>query len=213
MKPEPGGSTAVLAGAWNKGIFTPPWIAKQVFAEDGEIPVELAIAFGADERLLRFPTKKVEFRVSDARIIVNPTDLEEESLRAVNASVEAVLRVLCHTPISAIGFNFAFSTEEPEEALRQALAAPDAEHLQEQNLTIRETKSVKTLTGVGVSGDHILNLSLRREHLTNSYAMEFNYHYPRDILKDNGKDALLPLRDHAFDVLRAYGEAPDTGSE
>lgn len=213
MKPELGGWTVVLAGAWNQAIFNPSWIAKKVFEEEDDIPVELAIAFGVDERLMRFPTKSVEFRVSDARIIVNPTDLAEESLRTVNASVEAVLRVLLHTPISAIGFNFAFSTDEPGEALRQALSAPDAEHLQENGLTIVETKSGKMVTGVGVSGNPALNLTLKRDHPTNLYSVEFNYHYPKNDIPNIGQGALLPLRDHALSVLQAYGETAEEDSE
>lgn len=207
MRPEPGGWTAVLAGAWNKAIFTPSWIAKQIFREEEDIPVELAIAFGVDETIMRFPSKNVALQVSDARIIVVPTELTDESLRTVNTTVESVLRVLFHTPITAIGFNFAFATNEPGEELKRVLSASDAEYLQDAGLTIRETKSVRTLAGVTVSGTPTLNLTLTREHESNRYAVAFNYHYAKDLLLNYGHEALLPLRDHAFGVLRAYGES------
>lgn len=207
MRPEPGGWTAVLAGAWNKAIFTPSWIARQIFRQEEDIPVELAIAFGVDERIMRFPSKNIALQVSDARIIVVPTDLTDESLNTVNHTVESVLQVLLHTPITAVGFNFAFTTNEPGEELKRALSASDAEHLQEAGLTIRETKSAKTLVGVNVSGAPTLNLTLTKEHESNRYAVAFNYHYPKDQLLNYGHQVLLPLRNHAIGVLRAYGES------
>lgn len=213
MKPDLGGWTAVLPGAWNKAIFTPTWIAQHVFHEEGDITVELAVAFGVDERLMRFPTKGIEFRVSETRLVLNPIDIQGESLQAVDHAVKSVLGVLAHTPIAAIGFNFRFLTAEPGERLQEALAVSDAEQLQDVGLTLRQSKSVKKLGGVDVAGDPVLNLTLTRDHSTNSYGLEFNYHYPRERIQGYAENVIMPLRDHAIRVLEAYGETYEEESE
>jgi len=213
LRPDPAGWTAVLPGAWNTAIFTPAWIAHHLFQEEEEIAVELAVAFGVDERLMRFPTKRIELRVSESRLVLNPIDLQAESLQEVNHAVNSVLRVLQHTPIAAIGFNFRFHSNEPGDRLREALAVPDAEHLQEQGLAIRQSKSVKHLSGVEVGGDPLLNLTLTRDHATNDHGLEFNYHYPRERIQGHPEDVIVTLRDHAIRVLESYGETYEEDAE
>lgn len=208
MRADLEGWTIVLAGAWNQAIFTPRWISRNMLMEEGEQQVELGIVLGSDERLFRFPSKKVEVRVAPTRLVIRPVVGDDDTMQTVNVCATRVLESLRHTPIVAVGFNYLFRTDDPPTAVNSALDGRDAGQLAECSLTPSESSITRQLKGVTIHGAPILNLTFHRDHTSASCTAAFNYHYPKaedTPFTTSMTGAFIGLRNHAFEVLRAYG--------
>ena len=216
MNADISGWTIVLVGAWNQAIFTPNWIATNLLDEEGDVQVDLGVAFGSDERLFGFASRGIAFRLAPGRLTIQPSTPEDGPMELANGCAVRVLRTLLHTPISAVGFNYSYSTDSAGDGVRAAIETADAEHLEGCGLTIEGTKVTKSLRGVGDYGDPGLNLTLRRDNETALYVADFNYHYARvasSRFSDRIEGAFQGLKHHARRVLEAYGEPVNENGE
>jgi len=94
---------AVIVGRFNPHIITPPWLQKQKIC-DSSVQVKMEMGFDMENRqgIVNFTIDDVRWHVTDRRLTLS-CDSSEGNPAQLAASV---LRVLLHTPVSAIGHNF-----------------------------------------------------------------------------------------------------------
>lgn len=113
-----------LVGMWNPHVFQPDWIARYLFEQPGmEISVEVPLASAPTPA--RFSGSKTKFVVVPDRFIVAPSENSEESLVETETVARRVVRTLCHTPVRALGFNFAFAESNPPPSLTDLFRTAD----------------------------------------------------------------------------------------
>jgi hypothetical protein len=86
-----------VRGNFNPYVVTPEWLASQEIWQPNEAEVALALAPG-----LRFRADDVEWVVDAGRLLISSTTADCGKLAA------AVLKLLPHTPVLAVGNNFTF---------------------------------------------------------------------------------------------------------
>ena len=123
--PEISGSSIVLAGSFNPGIYQPQWFAKQELLSQGE-------ADSADIKVIaqgisHFETEQFTILVTMDRFVAmsNPSS----SPAPLKDLVMGTFFILGHTPITAMGLNnhmhFAMRTEERWHEVGDRLAPKD----------------------------------------------------------------------------------------
>jgi hypothetical protein len=106
---RPAEVTIVLAGAWNRAIFTPDWVQRKLFAGEGEVVVE--VLFG-EVSGLRYVSPGVSLTVLAGRLQITPARVERALIdRAERVAVD-LLGALPETPTQARGINLV--VREPE---------------------------------------------------------------------------------------------------
>lgn len=138
MRLVDGSVTLVIAGAWNEAILTPAWVAKYALGMDGEISVTMttpfANAFGQAAVATSYELPGLKYAVHPASLVLSPVGKSLEGLDKVQAAARAILGVLTHTPVVAVGLNAGFEASAPGAGLLDAFrdaqidvidAAPD----------------------------------------------------------------------------------------
>jgi hypothetical protein len=93
----------VLAGAWNRAIFTPEWVSARLF---DNVPTEFEVAFPT--LAMRFHGRDADLVVQPSRIEAVPKDASDEALELASKLAQRVLHLLRETPVKAMGVNFNF---------------------------------------------------------------------------------------------------------
>lgn len=125
--------TIVILGRWNVGIFTPEWLTKNVF-ESSQVTLE----FGMDPALPRRITGGGTTLIpSDLSLILAPSELSETSLTRMEKIGCTILETLKHTPVSAVGMNFAYRVTPAPAPLLEQFHATHADEFADQQLVIR----------------------------------------------------------------------------
>ena len=208
MKPSERGWTIVLVGAWNQAIFNPSWILKYLFGEEGEHQVEIGVALGADERMFTFSDQGVAFKISPRRISIKPLELSEGVMQQANTCAENLLTRLQHTPVTAAGVNFLFTSEGDGDEFRETFSLNDGGSIEDAGLSTAETKIVRKFSGITDHGNPDLILTISRDEETLATLADFNYHYTCETPADLGAaihQSFLGLKAHAESVLQAFG--------
>lgn len=120
-------TTVVLAGSFNPSILKPEWVgvhglgipAGQEFAVD----MLAAVGSGMPPRF-RFGGIDYSAGFANFSLLIDPSNAAGGELAAKTAG--NILGQLPHTPVSGVGFNFAFTSEEPHAVLTELLVAHDA---------------------------------------------------------------------------------------
>jgi hypothetical protein len=94
-------TSTVLIGRWNPAIVVPPWLVSQNIVE-GKADSSVQGRIGGQGELL-FSLGGMRWEVSESRLVIKSEDGANTGLVA-----KAVLDRLRHTPVQAIGTNFAF---------------------------------------------------------------------------------------------------------
>ena len=103
----------ICPGSWNKRIFTPAWVASNLFElEKNEIevafnPAEMDMGYSYNNKVVLFP------RDNSIEIKVNVID-EESKIFSVNL-INKILSLLPQTPIRALGFNIRYVFKKDED--------------------------------------------------------------------------------------------------
>lgn len=156
----------VLAGHWNRMIFTPDWVGERLFRED-EVETRIAL-------LPIFPViyrhDQVTLEASAPRLIFRPRYNTEASLKAAERMAVTVLRDLPNTPLLGVGINFNFVERDPPRELLELFTLGDAAALIRAGLDTQETKLTRSLNSE--HGVMMLTLSYDNE----SVSIEINFH-------------------------------------
>jgi hypothetical protein len=166
MRPKQDAWSIVLAGYWNRMIFTPEWVGARLFHQE---LIETKIAL-----LPIFPIiyrhAQVELEVGAPHLIFRPRFNTAMSLQLAEQMAMTVLVELPNTPLSGVGVNFAFIEEDPRVDLVELFNLADRADVAQAGLVTRETNLARKLSGE----EGTLNLSLSYDGT--SMGIDLNYH-------------------------------------
>jgi|ERR1700694_4426035 len=173
MRLKDGNTNITIAGIWNPAILNPHWLAANIFdvaeGQNEPVQIEFAPVGGVPPR---FTLRGTMFIPSRERLIVQPAQVNDNSLDAVEAAAKRILERLPHTPLIGIGCNFSFVEEAPgpEQLEPFSRGVFDLAALSfEFEITERSTTSALAFDG------HILNLTQTLQN--NQVTIDFNFHY------------------------------------
>ena len=177
--------TLVLLGAWNPRIFQGGWIGKNLFGYEADTEIRGAIlTIVKDSMVKEIPyLDDIGIHVTPERMEIYPNSLEETTRLKAEEVAANVATTLPHTPFGAVGVNFNFVEDDPENALLDALQSADSIN-QSFRVVGQEFKAAIQLEN-GV----ILNFS--RSVADDKAVFDFNFHHPKDIINFGEPDGFF----------------------
>jgi hypothetical protein len=195
MKRKPDSWNIVLAGFWNRAIFTPEWVNNFLFHE-AEVETLLSIM---PYLPIVYRNPRVAIEVSTPKLVLRARRLDDESIKLAEDMAYKVLDKLQDTPLLAVGVNFAFIEESPRQDLIKLFEFSDKGRIGDAGWDFQEVRIVRRLR----KGETTLNLTLIFDG--KAVTMEFNYHTDtkkNDEARKAIQDRVLALRDSALQLLR-----------
>jgi hypothetical protein len=110
---QPVDRSCVAAGSLNPGIIEPGWLMKMGIALTDEATWDIGLT--KFDKVLVFRDDALSWSCSASRLVVTAVDPNGDP----GAAIAKVLKILEHTPIQAVGNNFAYLVE-PETGTRLA---------------------------------------------------------------------------------------------
>jgi hypothetical protein len=167
MRRKRNGWNIVLAGFWNRMIFTPEWVGPRLFPGlEFETRVALLPVFP-----LIYRDVAAAMEVSMTRLVFRPRILNDDaSLLRAEAMARTVLKALPETPVQAVGVNFSYEEGFPPDHLAAIFNDMDDVELNQQNWSIGERKLTRQLT----RGGEVLNLTMN--YHGEAVTFDFNFH-------------------------------------
>lgn len=167
MRRKPEGWNIILAGFWNRLIFTPEWVAERVFHH---MDLETYVALLPILPIV-FKDKVVSMEVSLARLLFRPVKLEDdEGLMHAEKMAREVLKALPETPVQAVGVNFSYVEDFPPDYLAAVFKDKDPRDLDTMGWETKERKLTRRLT----QGGDTLNLTMAYDG--KSVTFDLNFH-------------------------------------
>ena len=194
MIPKPDTWNIVLAGLWNRAIFSPEWVSRLLFHEP---EVETLISVMPVLPIV-YRNRQVAVEIASSRLVFRPRELNDECIRSAEGMAHIVLDTLRDTPLLGVGINFAFTEANPCRDLVEMFELADDATLGEARWNIRGRRIVRTLERNGDS----LNLSLVFDG--RELTVEFNFHTEtsdNQASQDAVHDRAIRLRDSALLLL------------
>lgn len=120
-------STLVVVGGFNPALLNPNWIGKHALGwKDDQKQVQVGIQIPAwhgstDLSSPRFMLEGFAYSVTPQRLTFYFGDLDIASTAKVMHVVEQIFKLLSHTPVNGIGFNFGFESNKPSAKLDELL--------------------------------------------------------------------------------------------
>jgi hypothetical protein len=150
-------------------IFTAPWVTER-FGR----PPEIEIAFP-----INFPTPQLRFGVGNLFLMVTPEkitifcrDRGPDAFTRMQDLAARILADLPHTPVSAVGMNFVFRTEDAGANVLNLFRLDDNPDLANREMNIRETHIRRSM----LFRDRTLNLALIFSPERATVTFDFNFH-------------------------------------
>lgn len=199
MRPKRDGWNILLAGFWNRLIFTPDWVISHFF--QGEQEVETHISLLPILPLI-YQKQEVSMEVSSTRLVFRPPiPFTEEGLLRIEEMAGIALKSLPETPVQAIGINFAYEDDHPAAHVLAMFNDVDDLELGQLGWGIGERKLIRRLS----RRDDVLNLSAILKE--NTVTFEFNFHIDVGVPAKQAigrfpTRIILTLRDAASEILR-----------
>jgi hypothetical protein len=156
----------VLAGYWNRMIFTPDWVGSKLFHQDN-IETEIAI-LPVFPVIYRHP--EVSLEASGSRLVFRPRADTPRALRRAEEMALTVLRDLPNTPLIGVGVNFSFAERNPPEGLLRLFNFADAPLIAQEGWEMPERRLIRKLTG------EYRTMNLVLGYVGESVTVEVNFH-------------------------------------
>ncbi len=193
----------VIAGHWNRMIFTPEWVSENLFQQD---VIETEIALLPILPVI-YRHQQVVLEVSLPRLVFRPRFNTGESISEAEKMANIVLRALPNTPLMGVGINYSFVESEPNLRLVDLFNLGDSKAIAREEWTIPETKIWRKLT----KEQETLNLSLAYD---GALSIDVNFHAETPgktaVANKAALDALenrsVRLRDMTIDFLATVYE-------
>lgn len=158
--------TLVIIGAWNRAIFSQDWVMKNLLSDAKNVKIEYPInGIGS----LRFSTEDISFFIFGERLIFKALNSKEQTYRTIISIARQLLRLLSHTPISALGINFVYKTD----SLNIFNSFDDTKKL--VDFIGREINSQELTRSFSL--DEVLTLNLKMQSNDKQSIVDFNYNY------------------------------------
>jgi hypothetical protein len=201
IKPNVDGWSLVMAGHWNRKIFTPAWIIDRLTTSKDvgiEVPVE------NPSLPIRFSFDGIKLCVNSAQLVLAVDRPEDGLLKICGAVAVKILTELPHTPLRGVGLNYQFAADLPDAAVLKVFNLSDNNTLSDAEFKIRATVIQRKI----LIGDQTVNLSLTLAE-DNKVQIFFNFHKNTpstkeaiDFLSVHSTD----LKQKAFEILsKIYG--------
>lgn len=158
--------TLVIIGAWNRAIFSQDWVMKNLLSDAKNVKIEYPInGIGS----LRFSTEDISFFIFGERLIFKALNSKEQTYRTIISIARQLLRLLSHTPISALGINFVYKTD----SLNIFNSFDDTKKL--VDFIGREINSQELTRSFSL--DEVLTLNLKMQSNDKQSIIDFNYNH------------------------------------
>lgn len=160
----------VIAGGFNPAIFSPPWMARNLFGIPEGEEVEVTSVLDVAEQTGRHYIQNIGLVVQPQRLAIYLDEMDEEVIGRAQAVFASIAETLPHTPIAAFGVNFLFEQLAVIAEVVDALMPRDGvEGLGQVNTT-------EIASNVSIGDRDQLNVTRR---LTGgNISVSFNFHYP-----------------------------------
>ncbi len=160
-------NSVVVVGAWNIAIFTQQWVRENILRTEDypqfsvEYPLNVLNS-------LRFSTDKFSFCIAEGRLVFTLLTNSEEAAKDAIATLRTICQKLPHTPVRALGINFAFEADKNID-INSSLP-----HTQELITNIGNIKSTNITRSFSISDNETLNFKVVSDEKT---IYDFNYDY------------------------------------
>jgi hypothetical protein len=161
MIPKDNSWTIVIVGHWNQMIFSPDWVGKKILKVEA---VEMLVPIAPDAPRI-YRNENISISISDRRVIFDMRKFNDECIKIAENTACSVLQELFHTPISAVGVNFGFKEDDPEEVVLKLFEYPDDRSIgsskwqvEHKKLSRRLKKDNTTLNLTFLENDGVLDI-------------------------------------------------------
>lgn len=208
MIPKYDNWTVVVVGGWNPQIVQQQWLSSNIFPNitdiDGE-QFQSELLFGPGESLMRVQSQNLVISPMRDRLIVGVKNDADEFLNASSSIMTQVVSILEHTPVQALGVNFAFTirNDDAPNQLMEAFNINDRAEIGTQGFEISRSSITREL----IRDDLIINfkLILNGDHIV----VDFNYHFnvnSAEQVAEKLSDGIITYKTQAIDLCRElYG--------
>lgn len=166
MRPLADKWSVVLIGRWNVSIFNPAWLTQELFGVP-EIQMEFATLPGLPPRFISGDVKLIP---RNSMLVVAAATPTAAAMASVERIASRTLELLSHTPVNAVGINFAFEETAPEPGLFDRFPDPCGARLADQGFAINQHVYTWRLNREGQTLN--LNATVRPDNV----AFDFNFH-------------------------------------
>ena len=120
-------TTAVLAGAFNPAILNPKWVAEHALGHQPgqDFPVEMQAPIGGPGNP-RYTFDGFSYSAGFKSLILHLEGGQVGQCQRAVTGLANILGQLPHSPVTGLGFNFAFLVEAPTAALLALMTSHDA---------------------------------------------------------------------------------------
>jgi hypothetical protein len=186
MEPVEEKTNIMIAGSFNPAILSPQWIGKYILDPPitGDFPVMVLAPINAPVPATRFKAPGLDYSPSFQGVTFFLEDADSAARQRVCDMAARILKLLPHTPVTGVGFNFGFRD-----------ANPAVEQLRLLSISPSFTEALGD--GAEVVGRNWLNLASWGNALVtlqtgirgSEFSVDLNFHYP---VKDaSGAEAVL----------------------
>lgn len=197
MQIKPNSFEVVLVGRWNPYILNPQWIAENLFENKSKVQIEFSLNLDTPNR---YKIDNVQITPTPDRVTFSSFDNSDESLILMGNVAVKLCNILSHTPLMAIGVNFAYIEAENKNDLFEKFGFDKNDPFSEGGWQVKTQGFSRFL----VKENYSLNfkVSLDRQ---NNFNFTFNYHYNirnRDKLNELLENqSVINYRDNSLELL------------
>ncbi|MHB1185081.1 MAG: hypothetical protein ACYC4A_10335 [Desulfobulbia bacterium] len=138
MKAMTDGFGIITVGSWNPRIFTPDWLKKHV-CDNQESELRYAIPLNAVDAPPRIEFEGVYLFPSSSKLEVKPSNPSIELISKCAKVSSSIISKLNHTPLTAIGINFAFMQEVDTQSIMSQFNFADIAKIDASELLLSNT--------------------------------------------------------------------------
>ncbi len=161
----------IVVGRWNRSIFTPERIGKRLFGLDDPQQLEVLVPMdGVSPYLVKDPRQGLIVTLEGTRLEITLEQWNFESLRSAMETGVKVLDWLPETPVTAVGFNVRYQSDEMSPDLAGFVRSSADGALASLGYDI----SGRTVGRSVPFGDGVLNLSFAQGTDGSSFACNFH---------------------------------------
>lgn len=195
-------NTVVIVGAWNLAIFSQEWVRQNILRSEDYPEIKIQYPLNVLHSL-RFSTDKFAFCIGENRLMFTLTEKSEQAEKDMLGVVSSICQKLPHTPVSALGINFVFETDN-DVATVNALA--DTQRLV-QSIGQAQT-SIEIVRSYKKNDKETLNLKISKIG-ENKVKYDINYDYRSVNIQEitdvlNGEDNIIKTKRE--ETLRVLNE-------
>jgi hypothetical protein len=185
----------VIAGKWNKYIFTTDWVMRYLLPDE-TLQMEIPLNIDGSHRI---SSGKIRILLQDNRLSLIAIKQDDDTLEMIQAIAIKLTDYLPHTPVNAFGINFNYF-EPINDTLAKLLVLSDTEKYIEKKI---ETLNIQHRRCFKID-DKTINLYITND-MTN-VAFEINYHYDvsslLDVKEKINSNSILDLKNHSIELLK-----------